>query len=108
MFYNLKDKNTQEKEYTRCLTAEFRTVISPSGAYVCPYHRGNLNLKLGDPNKESFKDIWTGDTRKNIMEKLNPKEHCRFHCIRHHTNIKLEKILAGETHEDIDEYDRFI
>jgi len=105
---NLKDKNTQEKEYTRCLTAEFRTVISPSGAYVCPYHRGNLNLKLGDPNKESFKDILTGDTRKNIMEKLNPKEHCRFHCIRHHTNIKLEKILAGETHEDIDEYDRFI
>ena len=24
-----------------------RTVLSPSGAYVCPYHRGNNNLKIG-------------------------------------------------------------
>ena len=52
--------------------------------------------------KESFKEIWTGETRKNIMSKLNPKQHCRFHCIRHHTNLKLEKILAGEKVEEID------
>jgi hypothetical protein len=77
-------------------------------ANVSLYHRGNLNAKLGDPNKESFKEIWTGETRKNIMSKLNPKQHCRFHCIRHHTNLKLEKILAGEKIEEIDEYDRFI
>ena len=105
---NLLNKNVQEKNYTRCLTSEFRTVFSPSGAYVCPYHRGNLNLKIGNPNNESFKEIWNGKTRENIMSKLNPKEHCRFHCIRHHTNLKLEKMLAGEKVEEIDDYDRFI
>ena len=59
----------QIKDYSRCLTAEMRTVLSPSGAYVCPYHRGNSNLKIGDPNTESLKDIWYGKTRKEIMEK---------------------------------------
>ena len=105
---NLENKNVQEKEYTRCLTAEFRSVFTPSGAYVCPYHRGNLNMRIGDANKQSFQEIWTGKTRENIMTKLNPKEHCRFHCIRHYTNIKLEKIMAGEKVEEVDDYDRFI
>ena len=105
---NLQNKNVQEKNYTRCLTAELRTVFSPSGVYVCPYHRGNLNMRLGDANKQNFQEIWTGKTRENIMSKLNPKEHCRFHCIRHYTNLKLEKIMAGEKVTEVDDYDRFI
>ena len=69
-----------------------RTVLSPSGAYVCPYHRGNSNLKIGDPTVESFKDIWYGKTREEIMKKLDPRKHCEFHCIRHKTNQELEKL----------------
>ena len=88
---NLEGKKAQTKNYTRCLTSEFRTVLSPSGAYVCPYHRGNLNMKIGDPNKESFSEIWKGKLRKEKMNTLNPSEHCRFHCIRHPTNLELEK-----------------
>lgn len=99
----------QEKEYSRCLTAEMRTVLSPSGAYVCPYHRGNTNLKIGDPNVESFKDIWYGKTRKEIMEKLDPKKHCEFHCIRHRTNQELEKMDKNSDNIKISEnFDRFI
>ena len=41
-----------------------RTVLSPSGAYVCPYHRGNKNLQV-EPNTETFKKFG--------MEKLEKK-----------------------------------
>ena len=102
----------QEKEYQRCLTTEMRTVLSPSGAYVCPYHRGNTNLKIGDPTVESFKDIWYGKTRKEIMDKLDPRKHCEFHCIRHKTNQELEKLDKMEADfENIkisENFDRFI
>ena len=87
-----------------------RTVLSPSGAYVCPYHRGNTNLKIGDPNKESLKDIWYGKTRKEIMQKLDPRKHCEFHCIRHNTNKVLENFYKEKpSSENIkEEYDRFV
>ena len=110
----LEGENKQEKNYSRCLTAEMRTVLSPSGAYVCPYHRGNINLKIGDPNLESLKEIWYGKQREEIMNKLNPKKHCEFHCIRHNTNLELEKIdKILENSEftnlnSIENFDRFI
>ena len=106
---NLQGKNIQEKNYNRCLTAEFRTVISPSGVYVCPYHRGNANMKIGDATKQSFKEIWNGKARRDKMNMLNPKEHCRFHCIRHSTNIELEKFVSDINSQlSIDDYDRFL
>lgn len=107
----LEGETKQLKEYSRCLTAEMRTVLTPSGAYVCPYHRGNSNLKIGDPNIESLKDIWYGKTRKEIMQKLDPRKHCQFHCIRHNTNKVLEKFENEKPNNDsivYKEYDRFI
>ncbi len=110
----LDGENKQIKKYSRCLTAEMRTVLSPSGAYVCPYHRGNTNLKIGDPTMESLKEIWYGKKRQEIMQKLDPNKHCKFHCIRHSTNIELEKIdeifksSDGVNINSIEDFDRFI
>ena len=105
----MEGETKQDKEYSRCLTTELRTVLSPSGAYVCPYHRGNTNLKIGDPTVESFKDIWYGKTRKEIMEKLDPRKHCQFHCIRHKTNLELEDIKDDfDTVTTVENFDRFI
>ena len=106
----MEGEKKQLKDYSRCLTAEMRTVLSPSGAYVCPYHRGNNNLKIGDPNTESLSEIWYGKTRKEIMEKLDPRKHCEFHCIRHNTNKVLEDLHENEISKNkiVKEYDRFI
>jgi len=104
----LDGEKIQQKEYAECMTAHMRTVLSPSGAYVCPYHRGNKNLQIGDPNKETLKEIWYGKTRKEIMEKLDPRKHCQFHCIRHQTNILLEEIRSGKKIDSVPEYDRFV
>ena len=89
-----------------------RTVVSPSGVYVCPYHRGNAMMKIGDINKESFKDLWYGKKRQTVMEKVNPQIHCGFHCIRDESNKYLNSILEGQellSEEDVSkDFDRFI
>ena len=106
---SLKNQTIQEKSYTKCPTTEYRAVFTQSGAFVCPYHRGNNNLKIGDPVNQSFSEIWHGATRANVMNKLNPKEHCKFHCIRHKTNLELEKINKDISKVNISEnFDRFI
>ena len=73
-----------------------RTVVSPSGVYVCPYHRGNLNMRIGDINKKSFEEVWFGNQRKEVMEKLDPKKHCGFHCIRDGSNKYLRELIDGK------------
>ena len=106
----LKGSAVQPKEYERCLTQELRTVISPSGVYVCPYHRGNLNMRIGDISKQSFKDLCFGKKRHEVKERVNPKIHCGFHCIRDESNKYLESVLNGEKTilKNGKDFDRFI
>lgn len=105
----LEGSATQSKEYHRCLTAQLRTVVTHSGVYVCPYFRGNLNMRLGDANKQTMEHIWNSTMRKNVMRRLNPGIHCAFHCIRHKSNLLLEKWSAeGMSSEYLADYDLFI
>ncbi|MBF0543582.1 MAG: radical SAM protein [Candidatus Riflebacteria bacterium] len=105
----LEGSATQLKTYHRCLVTEFRTVVSPSGVFVCPYFRGNLNMRLGDANKQTMQHIWTSEKRKTVLRRLNPSIHCTFHCIRHSSNLLLEKWLSeGFPQETIEDFDFFI
>ena len=72
----MKNNSEQPKTYSECLTASMRTVVSPSGVYVCPYHRGNLNMRIGDITKKvlkkcglatSVKKLWKNLIQKNIV-----------------------------------------
>jgi MoaA/NifB/PqqE/SkfB family radical SAM enzyme len=100
---------THKKEYTRCLVSELRTVVTPSGVYVCPYHRGNLNMRIGDINKNSMQDVWNGPKRAATMKRVNPSIHCTFHCIRHSSNLLLEKWAAeGVPADESADFDLFI
>jgi MoaA/NifB/PqqE/SkfB family radical SAM enzyme len=84
----------QKKTYTKCRSAELRTLITPSGCYVCPYFRGENSKKIGDLRFESLKEMWNGDKRKQVMKKLNPSIDCaNLHCIRHETNHEVENII---------------
>ena len=53
-------------------------------------------------------EIWYGKTRKEIMEKLDPRKHCKFHCIRHETNKLLDEVAAGKKIDKVPDYDRFM
>ena len=85
---------SQKKSYQSCKAAELRTLITPSGVYVCPYFRGENTKKIGDLRFETLDEVWNGDKRKKIMKDLNPSVTCEnLHCIRHETNDEIEKIV---------------
>ena len=84
----------QKKNYTNCRSADLRTLITPSGCYVCPYFRGEHTKKIGDLRFETLQEMWNGQKRKDVMAKLNPSDDCaNLHCIRHDTNNEIEQII---------------
>lgn len=103
-----KGISTQPKSYNRCLVSELRSCVTPSGTYVCQYHRGTMNMKIGDSNFHTLDKIWNSDRRKHILEKVNPQIHCKFHCIRHESNLLLEEMMKGKKIDKLEDYDFFI
>jgi MoaA/NifB/PqqE/SkfB family radical SAM enzyme len=83
----------QSKDYHWCPATHYRTVITPSGCYVCPYHRGNPTKKYGDIRTQSFREIWNSDEFERVLNNTNPAEHCQFHCIRHGQNVHILQML---------------
>ena len=84
----------QAKGYKTCPVAEMRTLVTPSGVYVCPYFRGREDMKLGDLREQTLHEMWSGSRRKAVMDRLDPSCHCSsMHCIRHETNLELFKII---------------
>ncbi|MGH3614304.1 MAG: radical SAM protein [Pseudonocardia sp.] len=82
----------QPKDYRRCGVAELRTLVTSSGVYICPYHRGNPAAMLGDAVTTSLVDIWESSDRGIV----DPRRDCSFHCARHGSNLELHKIAAGQ------------
>jgi len=103
------EPNIEPKDYNRCAVSEFRTLVTPSGTYVCPYFRGRADKKIGDVNNMSFEDMWRGEQRKKVINVLNPSVDCRMHCIRHESNLILEDMIAGNKDiKVLDDFDLFI
>lgn len=97
----------QPKTYHTCPAAQVRTLLCPSGAYVCPYFRGKSNMCIGEVHETSFMDMWHGEQRRFVMERLDPARHCKMHCIRHQTNIELRRMYdekSFEAWQDLGDY----
>jgi len=103
----------QPKSYKKCPSTQLRTTIAPSGAFICPYWRGKDDYNIGDLNKMTFKEMWDGAKRKEVMDRTNISVDCHaIHCLRHETNntcIDLKnKLNNNENVSLVDEFDRFI
>ncbi|MEV7279431.1 radical SAM protein [Streptomyces sp. NPDC093111] len=95
----------QRKEYDRCRIAELRTLITPSGVYVCSYHRGNPLARIGDAVTDDLPTLWQRSDRGIV----DPSRDCRFHCARHGSNLELERIARGTGDvPPVDDYDPFL
>lgn len=102
------ESNLEPKEYTRCAVAQMRTLITPSGAYVCPYFRGAEHKKIGDVRTQSFSAIWHGPQRRAVIDKLDPSRDCSMHCIRHESNQTIERWLRGGFPIPCNDFDLFV
>ena len=100
----------QNKEYHSCPMAQLRTLVTPSGVYICPYWRGKDKFRLGNAHTTSFKDIWESDQRRSVVEYTDPSKICNFHCLRDSSNLEVLNILNmhGNNVDVVEEYDRFI
>ena len=105
----------QPKEYNQCPSTHLRTTVTPSGVFVCPYWRGKERMRIGNMGEQSFNDVWTGERRAEVMDKLDPSKDCQFHCLRHDTNREAFRIKDrqqasrfGGNVEEVAEFDRFI
>ena len=101
-------ENVEPKDYHRCAMAQLRTLVTPSGVYVCPYFRGRADQCLGEVIKTSFREMWNGHQRANVLKKLDPAVDCLMPCIRHESNLFLEEIISGQKIETMEDFDLFI
>ncbi len=111
--YSLKGiQQDQPKDYKKCPATELRTLICPSGAFVCPYWRGKDDMRIGELHNTSFSEMWHSEKRKETMAYLDPGKHCNFHCLRHDSNLEVIKLSNSvedfESISVVDEFDRFI
>lgn len=102
------ETNREPKDYTRCAVSQLRTLITPSGVYVCPYFRGDEKMKIGDVNNMSLLEMWHSARRKSVMQDLDPSRDCPMHCIRHESNLALEQAIKEGFMKTVDDYDFFI
>lgn len=100
--------NLEPKTYHRCATAQTRTLITPSGVYVCPYFRGSEHKKIGNIMSQSFRELWNGSPRREVISTLDPSRDCAMHCIRHESNQTLERWIAGGFPLPSEDFDLFI
>lgn len=101
-------ERTQIKTYHKCPMAEFRTLVTPSGVYICPYWRGKDRFRLGNVQEQSFSEMWNSDRRKSVVDFCDPARVCQFHCLRDKSNNEVLEIKAHGCSEVIEEFDRFI
>ncbi|WP_210581272.1 radical SAM protein [Streptomyces sp. GESEQ-4] len=97
--------SVQDKDCHRCHVAELRTTVTPSGVYVCPYHRGNEGSRIGDISNASFAETWAAaDTTA-----IDPNRDCRFGCARNATNLTVAGLRDRTgTARLADDFDPFI
>lgn len=94
----------EPKEYTSCPTTHLRTLVTPSGVYACPYHRGRDHARLGDVRRESFDSVWRSAA--DGPPAIDPSKSCGFNCIRHETNLRL--LDPAPLPASVPDYDPFI
>jgi MoaA/NifB/PqqE/SkfB family radical SAM enzyme len=96
----------QPKSYGRCPISELRTLVTSSGAFICPYHRGNERACYGDPTTTNFRTLWQSELRDQALKTIDPRRDCEFHCIRDRSNRLILDHDPPAT--PVEDYDPFI
>jgi len=78
------EKINRKKPYERCLSLPFATHVTSKGdIYPCNFFVGKKDFSFGNICEETFEEIWEGDRRNRIMDRIHTKwnvEDCRDAC----------------------------
>jgi radical SAM protein with 4Fe4S-binding SPASM domain len=91
----------EKRTYHKCFGLPFYTLIEADGSIIpCNLFHNNPDFCYGNLNNESFADIWCGEKRKHILQKLtkNTIEHCRDGCRLDAINRYLSELKNPHPH----------
>lgn len=91
----------QKRDYEECYGMPFFTLIESDGSVIpCMMFYQNPDFSYGNLNEKSFSEIWNGDKRKAVLEKLtkNAIEHCRDGCRLDAINRYLSQLKNPHAH----------
>ncbi|MDO8663811.1 MAG: radical SAM protein [Candidatus Wildermuthbacteria bacterium] len=101
-------ENTMEKleagrDYETCHAVPFfwAYLMANGDVYTCSSFLGDGEFKLGNYNKESFKEIWEGAKRKKHWKFIRTKfdiNQCRKNCRMDEANGYLERLINPPEH----------
>lgn len=89
-------KINHEKAYKRCWGLPFMTYIDANGnVWPCVAHMGSQQFCYGNINEEPFDQIWEGERRKEVNERLwasDVNQICREACRLDEINLYLNEL----------------
>lgn len=95
-----QEKGYCKKEYKQCLGLPFLSVVDSDGnVYTCNWFWGNKKFSYGNLYKKSFKEIWEGKRKKEIIKEVSSPNFSLAKCGRcrqDNMNKYLWKIKTGE------------
>ena len=66
------DDALKPRVYTKCRASSFFVELGSKGIlYLCCERMGYKKYELGDLNKQSLQEIWTGEKRKRVIDMVN-------------------------------------
>lgn len=99
--YDKGTLDSGDRGYKKCLSPNFETTISASGkVYICCHTTGVDNYEIGNVNDSSFKAIWEGEKRQELIDSITFKDCppiCKWHVLNNVLyGIKSQNISPAE------------
>ena len=85
----------EKSAYEKCRATFFPIIEATGKVYHCSQTRGLPEFELGDLHKESFKDIWNSERRKEVIDSIDVSK-CQPVCRCHWLNKMLKTVALGE------------
>lgn len=93
------EHNQLTRGYSKCYGQQFCGVITATGDVVlCCLFRGQERYVLGNITDSTFKEIWNGSRRRQVLDKLNVHRDCPPLCRCDPQNDLLSKMITEPTH----------
>lgn len=97
------ERINEENVYSKCYGLPFITLIDSKGSILpCNLYYNNPGFFYGNLNQQSFGDIWWGENRKAVLEKIDKQGvgECRKGCRCDASNRYLQRIKHPELHDN--------
>ncbi|MFZ5354277.1 MAG: radical SAM protein [Bacillota bacterium] len=98
---NAMKKLNYVRQYNRCLGLPFWSYIDANaGVWACSAYLGNEEFYFGNLKEQSFSEIWQGEKRKSVMNKVSCMDtnKCREICRLDEINMYLDQLKNPSAH----------